>query len=345
MPEEYDRLAWGLVRDEIRRLTQFSGKDDFEKGFMQILAPGSKSNFASGSLKEKDVGALRQRLVSDMQERLRGFRHESFRGRMGTNISFTKTQLDSMMFWAYSDLHIGEPGRERTEKFLEMRTMLLCASRKKVIADLLSAFIVVSEHTLYRLVQRGACDRNPLQMLTDDIDDWLCYAVFSMYTSTCSENQTARGFFIPYRNGALLGRLRFSQIAESCRTATIIDDMPVAPRGYRFIDSVKGRKVVDIPYQNVILAQKGEINGVLSAHVSTWVPEHRFGPSQWWAKHQLEQIRLKFPEEFSCHGAVVHSPTRETSEEFMAKVNERREKYVKTLTTMFSDPRWIESST
>lgn len=342
MSEDYDKLAWALVKDEIRRLTHGVGKTtDFETAFAKILVPNKVSYYNGGSLRESMVPTLRQKLLKELSEELKGFYFQSYKARMGAGNAFGKTQVDSLLFWAHTPVMICDPKKgDRVEKFLELRAMQMALTRKKIIADLSSCFVMVNEHAMYRMIQRGLVDREPLKLLTESIDEWLPYTIVYMLCSRFAHDEVGRGVFIPYKGGALLGGIRFSRVSTDVRDLMKESSDPTpSPRGLRFTDGVKGRRLSDLPYGSILMAQNNGQIGVISIHLNTWIPEAYFQSEQWWVKFQLEKLRSAFPEEFEVQTNILHSPTREPDPEVGKLVTARNDEWAHELSKLFSNRR------
>lgn len=341
MPEEYDRLAWGLVKEEIRHHTKAVGKCDFETAFSQILVPNKTSYFKSGSLKERELPRIRSKLLQQFTDQLKAFYGRSYKARMGAGNDHAVTRVDSMLFWSQTNVMLLEE-EPREETFIELRSLQMAMTRKRLIADLASSFILFNEHALYRMIMRRAVEREPLKALTSDIDEWLPYAVISMVCARFASSEMGEGVFIPYKGGALLGKYRRSQVANDVKTLFERGSEPQpSPRGIRFVDSVKGRRLGDIPYPSLLIGRDQNNQQIaISLHINTWIPEVYFQSEQWWAKFQFEALRAKYSEEFMLNANMIHSPVKEPELDNADDLILRNEDFAHDMSKVLSDRRW-----
>lgn len=330
-------MAWGLVREEIRDKTRNIEENSVDNSFGNILLPNKISYFSKGSLKEKEVPFIRSKLIDQMQNEIGGFNHQSYRGKMGIGPAFGKTTIDSMLFWNHSEVCF----EDRSERFIELKSMQMAMTKKRIIADMFSTYLLINEHTLYRLIMRNATDRQPLKMLTEAIDEWFPFASLFMSIGNASQSYD-RNVLIPYHGGALLGVIKGQKVSRSIddiRGKTTFADTP-ATRGVRFTDAVNGRRLSDIPYNSM---QMREINGNLIAaalHIKTWIPEAYFSTEQWWIYFQMKALAERFSTELKLSSMIYLQPTMEIPKDIIAEAESRKVEFVEVFSKLFKDRRW-----
>ena len=331
MAEEYDRLAWGLVREELRHLSK-KRPDKLEAMFANTIRHPDGGYYDKGSLGETKQKLLRKRIVSSMQENLSGFHHRSQKVRIEEKGS--TTPQDSFYFWDYSPLQVTETTSEqREEKYLDLRHANITVGRKKIVADWLASFVLLNDHTLYRMVQRGLVDSKPLHYLSQHIEEWLRYSNMLVLTHHyVGAGEFGNNMFIPFGNGALLAKMSF--------TETQLGDKGFGFHNMRFVDGIKGRRVEASPYEQLTSSTFQGKQGAASVCISTWIPQDFFHSEQWWAKIKFQEFmeRNKKIVDF-CYRAMSSCGNYATEEE-AEFIQTSAQNFSLELSKIMTDPRW-----
>ena len=179
--EEYDKLAWGLVKDEIRRLVKPRDPLGLEETLAHIIKPDKLGYYrGQGALSDAGLKRARREILQSTAQRLATFGHSSSRARLEDGGGVMT--VDSSFAWDFKELGVTDyqaTNKNRHENLLELRHLNFGISKRKMILDMLSCFILVNHHTLYRMIQRGATNREPIALLSDKFDDWSGYAPFT----------------------------------------------------------------------------------------------------------------------------------------------------------------------
>lgn len=309
MREEYDKLAWGLVKEELRLLGK-KRPERIEKTFADLIRPPGGGYYSRGSLGETKQKLTRRKLVSQLQDKLNGFGVTS--GKVRIEEDGPSTIQDSMFFWDHVLMAMTEPNNpeiaERRENYLDLKHANVTVGRKKIVADWLSSFVVVNEHTLYRMIQRGLVNREPLRYLSENIEEWLQYANTFALAHHYLGDELGHNMLIPFSGGALLAKMSF--------TETHVNQHGWGFHNARFVDGIKETKVEQSPYESLTSSEFNGKPGATTVYISTWIPERYFHSEQWWAKFRIEEFVKRHSEIIGfCHRAMASAGRVATGEE------------------------------
>lgn len=332
--EEYDKLAWGLVKDEIRRLSKTRDPLGLEETLAQIIKPDKIGFYRDqGAMSDSKVKRVRQDIIQSMKQRLSTFGHSSARARMesqGGNMN-----VDSSFAWAFKELGVTDykdADRNRQENLLELRHLNLAIGKRKMILDMISCFILVNHHTLYRMIQRGACDREPIALLSSKFDEWSGYASMFMLSNKFLGNQVGNNMLIPFCGGALLGKIAF--------TESSINEYGWDLHRLRFMDSVYCGRIETAPIDNIIEDEFEGKQGSVTLQICTWIPDHFFHLEQEWAHDQIQRFASKHKDIIDYCSDGVFGRHAKSSKSHEAAVRAGAEEFGQDLGKIFTDRRW-----
>lgn len=332
--EEYDKLAWGLVKDEIRRLVKPRDVMGFEETLARIIKPDKIGYYrAQGALSDSGLKRTRQEITQATKQILSTFGHSSTRARMESQGGMMT--VDSSFAWDFKELGVTDyqaTHKNRHENLLELRHLNFAIGKRKMILDMISCFILVNHHTLYRMIQRGAINREPIALLSSKFDDWSGYAAMFMLSNKFLGNQIGNKVFIPFCGGALLGRMAFT---ESSFTEQGWDRHRL-----RFMDSIYRGRIETAPIDNIIEDEFEGKPGSVTLQICTWIPDHFYHREQEWAHEEIQRFVSKHKDIIEyCSNSIFGRHTK-SSKNRDAAFNTSAEEFGQDLGKIFSDRRW-----
>ena len=333
--EEYDRLAWGLVKEELRHLVKPRNPHGMEETLSQIIKPDKIGYYrAQGALSDTKHKMVRRKVLGEAEQRLKLFGHTTSRARM--EVTGGKMDIESYFAWDLKELNLtdvkGAGAASRSENFLELRHLNFAVGKKKLILDVLNCFVLVNQHTLYRMVQRGAVAREPLGLLSDRVDDWMGYAAMFLLSHKYLGNHLGNTVFIPFCGGALLGQMAFT---ESCFT-----DQGWDRHKLRFFDSINKGKIDTSPFESALQDTFEGKEGNVTLQITTWIPDQYYHGEQEWAEAQIQKIAKNHSYLFNyCINTIYgrHTEETDTREEILEQYAEA---FGLDIGKLFSDKRW-----
>lgn len=331
--DQYDKLAWGLVKDEIRRLLKPRDYLAMEDELVEIIRPKERSHFRPNhSLTDQEVKRVRRSIISETNQRLAAFNHRQVRGRMEPQGGMM--DIDSFLAWNVTEFVVTDQRDEslrRREKFLELRNLNFAVGKKKIIVDSLSCFVYVNQHTLYRLIQRGAIAKDPIRTLTETIDEWAGYAAMFLMISKHSGRYTGRNVLIPFCGGALLAKIAIT-IPKN--------ELEVNGQSLRFFDSMLGAALDESPYEPAFAFDKNGQVGCLTLQISTWIPNEIYSLEQEWSHYQIQAFMKKYQQAIQISTKDAFRPSLEKNKKNIEVIGAAQKTFGYDLASIISDPKW-----
>ena len=328
MYEEPDKLSWGLVRDELRRT--FKKRDETELEFLQSI----KGDFyKNGFLNDASLKRAKGQVERQLQTNLSAFAFDGYRSKMATDGGYRDVR--TCYFWDYTKMGVNVDGeRHHDEQMLILQHAAVSVGKKDTIGDLLSCFIMVGEHALYRMVQRGMVNRDPLAFLSQHAEEWISRATLLMMNRHFLQDNIGSNVFIPFAGGALLGKIancemRYGPQGWSLQKARI----KICPR--------HGSTVNNVPYAPLLEVEEGEQHVTLQ--FTTWIPESMFYSEQWWAKYRFDEFYNEFKDIFNLTRDALHNVPKanDPKRELIAKG--RISEFGPRMAKMIGDRRWAQA--
>lgn len=332
--EEYDKLAWALVKDEIRRLVKPRDPMGLEETLARIIKPNKLGFYrAQGALSDAGLKRARRDVLQAKQSILSTFGHSSSRARLEDGGGMMT--VDSSFTWDFKELGVTDyqdTNRNRQENLLELRHLNFGIGKRKMILDMISCFILVNHHTLYRLIQRGAINREPIALLSRKFDDWSGYAAMFMLSNKFLGDQIGNNVFIPLCGGALLGKIAFT---ESSFTEQGWDRHRL-----RFMDSIYRGQIETSPIDNIIDDEFEGRPGSVTLQICTWIPDHFYHGEQEWAHDQIQRFVNKHKDIVGYCADGIFGRYTKPSKKRDAAFSTSAEEFGQDLGRIFSDRRW-----
>ena len=288
MIEEYDRLAWGYVREELRNLMKPRKTDVIQMTVAELIRPGSIQKqkgagyYQGRSLNPTELAEVSSKLVSDIDKTLSPFRDYALRGRMGPEYCYSNFRAN--WFWNGSHFRYSENEFEdsREEELIDLMHLTYSLTKKKLVADLAACHVSLNQHVLYRMVQRGLVDKLPLAYLGENFEEWITYASAFLYFFAGSRNRLGDRFMIPFGNGALL-----------CEAGSRLRAGDVPVERVRFVDGMKRARITEPPYASFLEdRQRRDSHYVIK--IATWIPMDYFSAEQHWVYAKITELHDKY---------------------------------------------------
>ncbi len=341
--EEYDRLAWGLVKEEIRHLVKPRNNETIQNIAGRILKPGIEIKgqpsgfYIDGTLSNKRLIEVQNQIEANIREKFSPFREIEMRAKLGPEFGFA--QAKTYQFWNLSERRVTnnvdeEDETQHNEMMLDLYQITTSVNRKKLVGDLTSCFVLLGQHALYRMIQRGAVDREPLKHLSDNLFDWKRHVAHYLFSFASSGGSIGERFFIPYANGALLCQIGKTHRFEGPGGCTL--------ERLRYQDGVQRSWASQPPYRPYLEALGGP-EAHYTFKIATWVPETYVSTEQFWARDRVMELDDKYHRMFSSFTwllmpfyTVASKNKSSEKQEALESVHE----YRKELLAIVSDPRW-----
>lgn len=332
MREEYDRLAWGFVKEEIRHLLKARG-ERVETVFMDTIRPPEQGFYDRGWLNDARQKIVRHQILNTLRQKLATFHHETHRTRVEDKGG--RMTQDSMSMWGMGqfgvkDLKNNRP--EREEMLLELKHASIAVGKKKLIADMMSSFVLVNEHTLYRLIQRGAVANQPIRFISGHFEEWVDYAFIFAIAHRYVGEDFGSTLLIPFRGGAFLAKASF--------TETHVTKWGWGSHNMRFTVFPNGQTVSSMPFEHITTTEHNGTPGAITIHISTWIPDAYLSVEQWWAKFTIQEFVKKHHVLANFCRAVMSSSSRVVTAEEQKIFGTMHKVFQDDLTQIMHDRRW-----
>ena len=271
-----DKLSRGLARQEIRRLTRVSCREDGTPRF--ITEAFNVFDKALGKDKGKSK-RLTEQAVKMISKKISGLTRE-----IGTVASKTEPlvvtgvnqplSFETGLYFQPFDITL-RPNEEEEKVFdenlIELRYFRYHIGRRRQIIDDIATGFSINEHALARMIERKACNDNPLSCIIDNIDRFIAYAVLFI---RCEDTPIDK-LMMPLGAGALM-----SITMTSRREDTILH----ACRRVLFDWTGNGFLPSPIPYA------LSDGPNLYSIRASTYVPDSLMTLDQRWCKAALAAL-------------------------------------------------------
>lgn len=332
--EEYDRLAWGLVKEELRHLVKLREDLGFEETIARIIKPDKVGFYREqGALSDAKLKKVRATILADTQAKLGTFAHSQSRARMEEKGG--KMDIDGSFAWDFKELGLTDVQNaelSRREKFLELRRLNFAIGKRKLIADVINCFVLINQHTLYRMLQRGATNREPLSLLASQFEDWAGFAAMFMLSHKFMGDRVGQNVFIPFCGGALLGKMAFTEDSHT--------EQGWDRHRLRFFDSICRGQIGTAPFEKMLDNEFQGKTGSVTLQITTWIPDDYYHMEQDWAQAQMLKFAKDHKDVFDyCINGVYgrHTPASDKrGEPFEADT----ERFGTDLGRIFVDRRW-----
>jgi hypothetical protein len=335
LDQDYDKLAWGLVKDEIRRLVKPRTEGALIDTILDIFWAGDK-NFYSGhtSLSDVKLKKVKNQVSNQIKSRLGSFNHILNRSRMEDNGPVL--DVSSQFVWDFKEMACIDKlasQEERFEKFLELHNINYAIGKRKLYVDVISSHIIVNQHTLYRMLQRGAVGRDPIALLTNSISDWGKYATLFMISGKYFSKFKGSNVIIPFSGGAILGKIGFTKYC--------ISEEGWNQQSIRFFNSITHGGIQSIPHKSSLSDVMDGVEGHVTLQMATWIPEELFRPDQQWAYNQIQSFAKKHHHVLKISENLVYRRLFPSKDQGIQLVSLREFTAFKDdLLGIYSDPRW-----
>ena len=296
MASQGDPIARDKAREEIRALRR-SNRSDYP-GHL-ILTSIKDFAMSQNGRPATDKGAQHQRanLLKIAQTNLRAFHLNEQRYKlMNTNAA---ANVASFYYWFPTAADIMSMTSDDTyeDNLLVLRHCKLAVDRKRTIYDEYDAGITVNQHTLMRMIERGAAVDFPLDVLNRQFATW--YPLATAILVCQAWRQEGNQALIPIADGAILTRTTFAHHS--------IDPLGVNLGRRRAIGDRQGFRMANAPLVPMIDHKLDDKEGTPLLHMSTYVARLQLSSDQWWVYTQLSKLRDDFKDILALHPFIIHS--------------------------------------
>jgi hypothetical protein len=332
--QDYDKLAWGLVKDEIRRLIKPRSEGILHDTIFDIFWPNGKSLYEGKTgLSDTRLKKVKANISSQLKARLNSFNHQTVRGRMDENGPVL--DVNSSFVWDFKEMSCSDSKEfqgERFEKFLELQNINYAVGKRKFYIDVISSHIIVNQHTLYRMLQRGAVSRDPIKLLTNSLPDWGRYTTLFMLCGKYFPSYKGSNVLIPFNGGALLGKIGFTKYAISAEGWN--------QQCIRFFNSITHGDIRTAPCDSALSHVMDGDPGHITLQIATWISDEMFRDEQAWAHRRIQEFAIKHQRVLEVSENLIYrrlalpkdKKTGVSVSEFTSFKDDLREIYL--------DPRW-----
>lgn len=283
MSSEIDKLSRGLMREEIR--DWFREASDFPENKIIEIILGRLTALYKKPLTDAQVKVLKRELLEAAKTKLRGVNFKSTREKL-IGMDFV-TDVTSFYHWRPLDYDVMPyDGQENAhhQKAFELRAADIAIDRKRIVWDDYPANAIIGEHTLYRLLERGATPSQPLLYVKETMPNWYPLAMLILSYHATVGLKKHQGF-LPVPGGAFLFRVVLTPFDEDGEYPSLFGRRRIyLSRSKRFVDRVPFTSTFDLPDEN----------GYLSIQLSTYINSERFRLSQEVVYDQLQEFCRKY---------------------------------------------------
>lgn len=322
-----DRLARGYVREEMRKIQKNVGNsDEFIDKITTLVHDATFRYFSKQkTLPEGLPARLRKSIEAFSNENLLPFARNNGKYRVN-GLENIVSNVDGYYYLNPMRARIINPvsGVQFDEECVEVRHMRVICNRKHVIVDDSSCHAIFSTHALTRLVERDACEKEPLKYLTTYMGGILaCVPLFTLTQIYMNKNL---GVIIPVNAGALMGEITLTP--KNITTAATRWRLKFNRDGYGFSDSDD-----DIPF-------KTKNESIVSIRINTFMDNDILNDNRTWAKNAVGQFLAEHEKDISTLVGMVTIP------EFMSsgKVSEIVTPIFAEFKQILKDPRWTKAN-
>jgi hypothetical protein len=279
--EAPDRLSRGLAREELRNMRRAIGDSHVDGAavvrFLELVRSHTLPRFAKGKrLTDAQCGMLKQEVSAFIDVNFRPIQKTQC---PTSSIAGMAGDLDLNSFF-YAQVNpqklrgIDDESLVFDEEAMEFRCSRYFIDRRRAVLDDYSCNISFSDHTLMRMIQRKACEREPIAYLCSLFPSIIPYA--PIYLSTAAASNRSFGLMIPMPDGVLMG------------VFTVIDDPDSIGVHYRrrIMSSANGSGFIPSPVPN-IFPEDGNPQSMVAIRISTYISLNMMSDDQKWCRAAL----------------------------------------------------------
>lgn len=334
MDDDVNRLAKGLMRDELRSLP----KVDFDKSI-----EGLRKHFARYKMQfAQRAGATAKQVLATRTSMLKFLDQNHYRfNRVVQKITqpgpYKGTEVTTAFAWipvksefARTDAGIAGVFAEETLQLAWQETLL-----NKELAGYKYQYqrITLSNHVLYRMIDREVVEREPLAYLSSQIFEWLPWINALMLMSV-------NNGFIPFAQGGLvIQTYGITEPDDHNGTWIAHDRWRVGVKsglGY-----FEGGNNLPSP-TNCQHPDGSNKLAWLDYRITTYLTDHQLDSSRLWLKLEYARLREKFPKEFELLSTL--NTSYHAVEEAQAVFENPDHDFMIALKKLTRNPRFLDAS-
>lgn len=298
MTVEIDRLSRGLMREEIRNWLRDAG--EFPEGRLIQLITQRVKAFNRKPITDAQAKFLRRELLDLAKNTLLGFEFSSSRQQL-IDTTFI-TGVDSFYHWRPLDYLVVDPQSEESDDYqiraFELRCADIAIDRKRVIYDDYPANLIISEHVLYRLLERGAVASHPLQYIKDTFQHWYPLSILLLAYHAKFGLKKNQGF-LPVPGGAFL----FKVVSTPFEGGP--ENLVYYSRRRLFFSRPK-RYIDQIPFESPFDLEEQGQKEYFSIQLATYINSEVFRPAQDAIYDRLLAFSRKYSSDIKLYPSLVN---------------------------------------
>jgi hypothetical protein len=298
MAYELNRLAWGLVREELRRAKKsMTGHKEVMQRFIEL----GKSTFnLNKRLQPVEVTRFSYIMRHFIQRNFHTFaeRHE----RIPILGCSKKSDVSGFFYWWPSDkenfgaaVEFEDP--QYVEPTLDLRYQRFSVERRRLIYDSSFCNVTIGEHALYRMIDRGYVGKEPLSAFSESYLDLMALTLVMHHSHMLTDGQN-RTVLIPFGSGLLIGRMVF----------ILDEDVRIDRSHLRFQVDNKGYRNLTVPSQRHL---KHEVNGrvgELAIQIQTYIDRPLMEANQIWVHNRIQEFITRYRDDLSWLALLLCTP-------------------------------------
>jgi hypothetical protein len=347
MEKEVNRLARGLVREELRDLYKTSFLNDVDR--MRSLIRSFKMAYAQRS------GAT-PRQIEKMKKQMQGLFKQFYtfdtmaKSRYSPNHMGT-VSVGAAFIWSVTQTAFEREGGEDisnhatyqydskfcgfTEQNLKLNFQRASVTPSSASIQNIYQRVALSDHMLYRLIDRGVCEKKPLAHFSDRIWEWLPYVNALMLVGN-------RNGFIPFDQGGLVIQTYNTEEpveqTEENQGWRVYDRFDLRATGGRdYLTHLESPSLVNYLHSS----GDRDLLAWVDYRITTYLTEHQMTSNRMWAVMQFKKLMEDFPDEYV---QLTHMNTPLSSKpDVMKTFADPHSDFLRAVKKLTMNPRYIDA--
>lgn len=327
-----DPVARDKAREEFKRLARSHGGDYPGYLILKRMKDWALQQ-AVRPANDKSARLYQRELMSIARNGLGGFHFESMRYK--PDGAHAAQHVNSFYYWNVVHAIVSGVAEEhdaRNESFVSLRHAKISADRKRTVYDDMDAHVVLNQHCLGRMLERGAAWDRPLDVLSGSLSEWYPLAMSMLVLHHFGADEGYTGF-LPTPQGAFLTKVSFSRHTLDSQGHNLTRRRVVTDRGsWNFQDA---------PLYAMLDAELNGEEGFPSLQLSTYISTAQFSTAQWWAHQQLSKIREEHSEFLlNLYPKLIHSTQLVPKLDLLKN---QIDSFHGKITKLIDNDRWIQA--
>lgn len=328
MASHFDPVAKDKAREELRALRR-AARNEYPGYLLLSCIKEFSQSHRDRPATDKDTRRYKADLLRIARTNLCGFNFLEKRYRLlDTNAA---ANITSFYYWHPMQAQVTALSNEsdrRMEDFLILRHAKLAVDRKRTIYDEYDGGIIINQHALMRMLERGAAIDFPLTVLNQQFDLWYPLAVALLVCQAIRQEDGFHGF-LPIPGGAFLTRTSFTEHCVDNKGNNISRRRALTNRGTFQFDNA--------PLEPFIDAELNGNKGMPIIQLTTYISRLQMSSDQWWVYTRLSNLRDEFKELLPMYPSLIHSSQLIPP---LEEINHLLDAFHKQIINIFNSPQW-----